>query len=374
MSVQQRRNYDQDFKRNAVRLTEEPGRTVGSPDMKFRNAASLLAINILVLLGVITLLEVGTRLLVNDTQQTLFADKQLRTRGRPFVEPHKTRGFALIPGFYDELYTIDKSGFRAGLPALAGAKKLIAVGESTTFGWEVGNDQTYPVLLQNQATAEGLTLNIVNAGVPSYSSTQVLLYIQEILSSQTADGLLVNIMWNDIWYSTVLNWYPDLLVYQQPPLWLCRVLRYSSFLRLIMLKGKPPSGKAVDLPNERALTLYRSNLEAMLELAREKGIPFSFVEPPFCPERVPEGGLNEFQVRYTRPFLIETANRYRSVMFALAEKYHVPVLGHRFSLANGGGPKELFIDLLHPNAEGNELMAQDLLKNLRQNTPLLPTP
>ena len=28
MSVQQRRNYDPDFKRNAVQLTEEPGRTV----------------------------------------------------------------------------------------------------------------------------------------------------------------------------------------------------------------------------------------------------------------------------------------------------------------------------------------------------------
>jgi len=30
MSVQQRRKYDPDFKRNAVGLTEEPGRTIGS--------------------------------------------------------------------------------------------------------------------------------------------------------------------------------------------------------------------------------------------------------------------------------------------------------------------------------------------------------
>jgi len=28
MSVQQRRKYDRDFKQNAIRLTEEPGRTV----------------------------------------------------------------------------------------------------------------------------------------------------------------------------------------------------------------------------------------------------------------------------------------------------------------------------------------------------------
>ncbi len=30
MSVQKRRKYDPDFKRNAVQLTEEPGRTVAS--------------------------------------------------------------------------------------------------------------------------------------------------------------------------------------------------------------------------------------------------------------------------------------------------------------------------------------------------------
>jgi len=30
MSVQQRRKYDPDFKRNAVQLTEEPGRTVAA--------------------------------------------------------------------------------------------------------------------------------------------------------------------------------------------------------------------------------------------------------------------------------------------------------------------------------------------------------
>ena len=38
MSVQQRRKYDPDFKRNAVQLTEEPGRTVTgiSKDLLYR--------------------------------------------------------------------------------------------------------------------------------------------------------------------------------------------------------------------------------------------------------------------------------------------------------------------------------------------------
>lgn len=42
MSVQQRRKYDPDFKRNAVRLTEEPGQTVASVTENLGIAKDLL--------------------------------------------------------------------------------------------------------------------------------------------------------------------------------------------------------------------------------------------------------------------------------------------------------------------------------------------
>ena len=42
MSVQQRRKYDKDFKRNAVRLTEEAGRTVLEVAENLGIAADLL--------------------------------------------------------------------------------------------------------------------------------------------------------------------------------------------------------------------------------------------------------------------------------------------------------------------------------------------
>ena len=42
MSVQQRRKYDSDFKRNAVQLTEEPGRTVADVAEKLCISKDLL--------------------------------------------------------------------------------------------------------------------------------------------------------------------------------------------------------------------------------------------------------------------------------------------------------------------------------------------
>jgi transposase/putative transposase len=42
MSVRQRRKYDSDFKRNAVQLTEEPGRTVPGVAEKLGIAKDLL--------------------------------------------------------------------------------------------------------------------------------------------------------------------------------------------------------------------------------------------------------------------------------------------------------------------------------------------
>jgi len=63
---------------------------------------------------------------------------------------------------------------------------------------------------------------VINGGVPSYTSSQTLLYMQEILEKAPIEPktILVNIMWNDIWYSSVKNWHPNILVHQKPPEWL----------------------------------------------------------------------------------------------------------------------------------------------------------
>ena len=329
--------------------------------MRWRGWLGVIGINLLVLLGLAAGLEGAARLFLTPDARPLFADTELRTRGRPFVEPHPTRGFALKPGFEDALYRIDGDGFREGLPAAPGAPTWIALGESTTFGWGVADGDTYPAHLQALLAAQGRQVRVINAGVPSYSSTQVLRYLEELLAGgRKPERVLINIMWNDVWYSTVLNWYPDLLVYQQPPAWLSPLLHHSVLLRRILMQPLPAQAQLVDHFNADALAHYRDNLRAMLGLARQYGIDVVLVEPPFASELMPEEGLNEFHVRYTRPFFLDVAARHRAVMAEVAREFGVPVVDHRLSLSKGGAGKQYFLDLLHPTPEGNRMLAEDV--------------
>ena len=333
--------------------------------MRWRSVLSLVSINLLVFAALLVLLEGGARLLESDGARPLFAEPDLRTRGRPFVEPHPSRGFALRPGYADDTYAIDDDGFRVAIPPPEDRPILLTLGESTTFGWGVANADTYPAELQRLLHESGRHLRVVNGGVPSYSSTQVLRYLEEVLDSAPPAAVLISILWNDIWYSTVLNWYPEILVYQKPPLWQVALIQHSALMRMLLLQPMPGQEDRVDRFNEPALEQYRANVRAMFELAARNGVPLAWVEPPFSPARIPEEGLNEFHVRYTADFLVETANRYRATVAELAEEYEVPVIDHRFSLASGGGAPHYFLDLLHPDNTGNALMGQDIFLALQ---------
>lgn len=330
------------------------------------SALGVIAVNAAVLLALLGLLEGGARLLEGGTTRPLFEDEQVRTRGRPFVVPHPKRGFALMPGFSDGRYQIDERGFRhtPGATAAQEAPLWIALGESTTFGWGVADAQSYPAQLARLSVAAGAPLRVINAGVPSYSSSQVLRYLEELLPALAPEGVLVSIMWNDIWYSTVLNWYPELLVYQQPAGWLTRLMARSALVRLLLLEPLPEQTAREDRFNAAALEQYTQNLRAMLELAARQGVQLAFVEPPFAPARMPDEGLNEFHIRYSKPFFLQTAAQYREAVRSLAAQFGAPVLDHRLSLQQGGGDPALFIDLLHPSAEGNRLLAADVLRGL----------
>jgi lysophospholipase L1-like esterase len=333
--------------------------------MRWRTWLLVFGVNLLVLIGLAAGLEGAARFFSSPDPRPLFDDSELRRRERPFVEPHPTRGFALRPGFEDALYQIDANGFRVGPPAPANAPTWVLLGESTTFGWGVGNSDTFPAQLQAQLGARGQPVRVINAGVPSYSSTQVRRYLEEILSGDNKpDRVLINIMWNDIWYSTVLNWYPDLLVHQQPPVWLSTMLHHSALLRAILMQPMPSQAQPVDRFNADALAYYRQNLRAMLRLAAERGVPVALVEPPIAPALLPEEGLNEFHVRYTRPFFLRVAERHRAAMAEVAAEFGVTVADHRLSLSKGGGDKPYFLDLLHPTPEGNRMMAEDVATSL----------
>ncbi len=340
-----------------------------------------ISINILVLLALLMATEGISRIFFPESTLTpIFNDSELRSRGRSFIEPHPNRGFALKANFKNDLYQSNSLGFRNHeFPAEFDHQyyKVLAIGESTTFGWQVNNNHSYPAQLMQLATEKqaqigGKSLYVVNAGIPSYTSSQTRAYLEEILlkGQLKPDIVLLNIMWNDIWYSSVKNWHPDILIYQKPPALLTWLLEHSRLAHLIVM-GMPSKEKLTDIENPRALQQYKQNLQAMIALAQQYNIKLAFVEPPIDADHMPEQGLNEFQIRYSKPFFIEQAKQYRQTMQTVASNAKYPVLNHMLSLDHLH-QKSLFLDLLHPTEEGNAIMAGNiytpLINYIRSNS------
>ncbi|HJQ83768.1 MAG TPA: GDSL-type esterase/lipase family protein, partial [Candidatus Binatia bacterium] len=86
----------------------------------------------------------------------------------------------------DETWTVatDSAGFRgperAYPPAHDGAYRILAVGDSVTFGFNVDQENTYPRRLEAvlRARHPGRTIEVVNAAVPGWSWVQGLRFLQ----------------------------------------------------------------------------------------------------------------------------------------------------------------------------------------------------
>ena len=331
-----------------------------------KKAFYIISVNIGVLLLLLLFVEMATRLVIpQENVQPIFNDESLRTRGRPFIVADSVRGFALKPGYKSSLYCINNHGFRGQDfgPGLDRKIQILTLGESTTFGWGVGEEETYPYFLMQSFGPED-NVQVINGGVPSYTSSQVLAYLKEILASNllSPQWILVNILWNDIWYSTITNWHPDILVYQKPPDWVSWTMARSHLARILIM-GVGSKEKPVDRFNPDALAQYTRNIEQMILLCEKNKIRLAFVAPPFDADHMPESGLNEFHVRYTRPFFIATAQRYLESLNHVASRHGVPVFPHGVDIRYLH-QKSLFLDALHPTSRGNEIMARDVYARL----------
>jgi lysophospholipase L1-like esterase len=111
------------------------------------------------------------------------------------------------------------------------------------------------------------------------------------------------------------------------------------------------------------LNEYRQNIIKIIQLCQDNHIDVVLVQPPFDADHMPKAGLNEFHIRYSKAFFIKTAQVYNQVMQTVADKAHVNVLNHYLDLRQLHQPT-LFFDALHPTAQGNARMANDIYQQL----------
>lgn len=79
-----------------------------------------------------------------------------------------------------------------------GKRPILAVGDSYTFGYEVGDDETWPAILENLTGRR-----VINGGVFGYGMDQALLRARQLIDRYQPDTLIYSFIPNDIWRNQI---------------------------------------------------------------------------------------------------------------------------------------------------------------------------
>jgi len=320
----------------------------------------LVGINLVVLAALWALLELGASRWFPRSLEAVFDNPQAFRSGRPYVQDDAERGFVLRAGYSTPRMTVTRAGFRANAVDRqedVGTPTIVCLGGSTTFGWGLADHESYPAQLQEflDARYPG-QVRVLNAGVPSYTSEQVCLTLEHVLALHPR-MVIVQTMWNDLLFSFVENWYPDLLVHQRPST--CRrwLLKHSAVFRALCLHRADGTGDCRMSP--QALEHYRSSLRRIVARCRKEDVVVVFSLPPLQEALVPEDGMRIGAQRVPREVFLQAAEAFVQVLENEAQELQVPLVRHR--VAREAQPAvDLFLDAAHPVAQGYRLLAEDV--------------
>jgi lysophospholipase L1-like esterase len=235
-----------------------------------------------------SLLTVAGILLIAEGATRLFQVEAPPVKPRQFFltnfEPHNTRHYRKDPKLFWRLKPsiegpaggrINSRGFRS--PEFSQTKKqgtcrIIAIGDSCTYGLGAKNtSNTYCGQLEDKLREHDIAAEVINAGVPGYSSYQGLVLLREELLALQPDLILVRFGLNDYLYAESV---PDKIMPITHPalLRLEEIIGHSRFCRLrkraIEKTISKRSENVEKLDRRVSLEDFDANLTEMVRLAR----------------------------------------------------------------------------------------------------------
>jgi lysophospholipase L1-like esterase len=222
-----------------------------------------------------------------------------------------------------------------------GVFRVLCLGDSVTFGFKVRDAESYPARLQVLLRIDR-PVEVLNAGVPGYSSLQGARYLKRDLLRLKSDLIVVGFGRNDRWDAVTL---PDSRIPTYSPAvfaarnWLWRWNTVRLLATLFTHDAAPTTGKRVSRcsPAETA-----ANFAEILRLARSAGARVVF----FCPlqDGTPDMRLPNFHLANDLPQI--EVNR------SFADLTH-------------GRSGLFFADHDHPTSEGGEFLARAIAAELK---------
>jgi lysophospholipase L1-like esterase len=185
--------------------------------------------------------------------------------------------------FLGALVRTDSLGLRGPEPR-PGARRVLCVGDSTTFGWRVAEAETFPARLEALLAGGGEDRQVLNAGVPGYSSFQAALAAEELLPRLDPQVLIVLVGNNDGWPAARSD--RQLHEDGRARAWVVRALSASRtlvWLKEALAPGEPRDFRPFGLQDAGPRVgreEFVENVRRMISLARERGARVVVVSPP----------------------------------------------------------------------------------------------
>lgn len=194
---------------------------------------------------------------------------------------------------YSELsYHINSIGLRGSdvTPEKTGYR-VLALGNSCTFGWGIEDDLTLTKQLEKilARDANRTDIEVINGGIPGYSSYQGKLLFANELISLKPDMVLIMYAWNDHWpagrdISDSQQQPPSTIVLKLQNT-LSRLKLYQLVRKVILSTTERQKRIPIDdLTHERRVPRkeFIDNLAAIIQLARDNGASPVLLVPPIA--------------------------------------------------------------------------------------------
>jgi len=218
---------------------------------------------------------------------------------------------------------------------LQGTRRLMCLGDSTTYGFHLRPEQAYPQVLQTLLDARGGAVEVFNVALPGWPTRQQLIAYRRICRKYQPDQLLLGICLND-----VADMQNNL---SRPPPGLAWLHRHSAIVRRAVDAERRQIRSVEELfeprPSSRVATGY-ARLFADLSVLRKEAaadgvglailvLPVRSQLAPSAPPPRPQGTIAAFCRSEGIPFLDALPALRRSAQPAFIDTDHLSAAGMR---------------------------------------------
>lgn len=284
--------------------------------------------------------------------------EQVAFRPLPYVM------FGLKPGFErqgERRRSSNAHGFRGPeieLPKPAGRTRILCLGGSTTYAFAVDDSDAYPRVLERRLREQGHDVDVINAGVESYTSAESLANLLFRGLQLDPDIVLVYHAANDVRPRRYANFSEDYAHYRKA--WEGGTASYrpqggelGGINQFIQLPPPESTTDVATLLQVNTPAVFARHLTSLAAVTRAHGAVPVFVSFARSPEPTDEllgAGIDE----HNRA-LREVASRHDVTLIDLARSFPRDIA--------------LFVDDIHLGQEGNRLKAEAIAEGLAALLP-----